>query len=214
MAQAELRLPTKSELSDNRSVSILPEKIDESEIWKNFKNGDEASFIWIYQEYFGKLYNYSMQFNFEEEVVKDHIQELFIYIRKNRERLADVNSIKFYLYKSIRRRLLSGAKRKFSIISIFSSDQNRVFELSIADSAERQIIDQGTEQETKIRLTRSLNKLTPRQREAVQHFYYEGLSYHEIAEVMDLKKVKYARKLIYRAIDSLRKDLQSLKSLF
>ena len=214
MAQAELRLPIKTELSNNQSVSIAPEKIDESVVWKNFKNGDEAAFIWIYQEYFSKLYNYSMQFSLEEEVVKDHIQELFIYIRKNRERLADVNSIKFYLYKSIRRRLLSGAKRKFSIISIFSSDQNKIFELSITESAEHQMINQGTESETKARLSKSLNKLTSRQREAVQHFFYEGLSYHEIAEVMDLKKVKYARKLIYRAIDTLRRDLQSLKSLF
>jgi DNA-directed RNA polymerase specialized sigma24 family protein len=46
----------------------------------------------------------------------------------------------------------------------------------------------------------------------VQHFYYEGHSYQEVAEIMDLKKVKYARKLIYRSVEALRRDLHGLKS--
>jgi RNA polymerase sigma-70 factor (ECF subfamily) len=194
---------------------IVPERVwdsDESAIWKRFKQGDEAAFIWIYKNYFGKLFDYASQFDLDKDLIKDHIQELFIYIRKNRERLADVNSIKFYLIKSIRRRIFSDSKKKFSIVSLFSIDQKKVFEMNISTSTEYNLIDETIQDEIRHRITRALNKLTVRQREAVQHFYYEGHSYQEVAEIMELKKVKYARKLIYRSVEALRKDLHGLKS--
>ncbi|MCK5371360.1 MAG: sigma-70 family RNA polymerase sigma factor, partial [Cyclobacteriaceae bacterium] len=53
---------------------------------------------------------------------------------------------------------------------------------------------------------------TTRQKEAVIYFYYEGMSYQEIADIMGLQKVKSARKLIYRAIEALRKDLLGFKA--
>jgi len=212
MAQIELRQSTEVKLSNNQITPLNFNEIDEARIWKNFKKGNEEAFIWIYQEYFPKLFNYGRQFDLSEDFVKDQIQDLFIYIRKNRERLADVNSIKFYLYKSIRRRLLPGTKRRIFTIPLFSLDQKKVHELQVAESQEHNLINDGMEESIKANLSKSLNKLTARQREAVVHFYYEGLTYQEIADIMDLKKVKYARKLIYRAIDALRKDLYGLKS--
>jgi RNA polymerase sigma-70 factor (ECF subfamily) len=212
MSQNKLRVFTPDKAPEKQTVPIKQQGSDEPGIWKRFKEGDEAAFIWIYQNYFGKLFDYASQFDLDSDLIKDHIQELFIYIRKNRERLADVNSIKFYLIKSIRRRIFSDAKKKFSIVSLFSIDQKKVFEMNISTSTEYNLIDETIQDEIKHRIARALNKLTVRQREAVQHFYYEGHSYQEVAEIMDLKKVKYARKLIYRSVEALRRDLHGLKS--
>jgi RNA polymerase sigma-70 factor (ECF subfamily) len=74
------------------------------------------------------------------------------------------------------------------------------------------MIEHFISEETKIHLAKSIEKLTSRQKEAVLHFYYEGMSYQEIADIMNIRKVKSVRKLIYRAIDSLRKDLKDIKS--
>ncbi|MCG8308048.1 MAG: sigma-70 family RNA polymerase sigma factor [Cytophagales bacterium] len=186
-------------------------RVDEAEIWLRFKNGDEEAFIWIYRNYFEVLYNYARQFNFDTDQIKDQIQELFIYIRNNRVRLSDVKSIKFYLLKSLRRNLLAHKKQKFSFLPLFNSDNKKAFEIEIAESPEVKLINQTLDKEIAERLSRSVNKLTSRQKEAVIHFYYEGMSYREIAEIMDLKKVKYARKLIYRAIDVLRRDLHDIQ---
>jgi RNA polymerase sigma-70 factor (ECF subfamily) len=76
------------------------------------------------------------------------------------------------------------------------------------------LIEKGIQSEVASNLSKSLNKLTPRQREAVMHFFYEGYTYKEVAEMMELKQVKYARKLIYRALESLRKDLPDIKAIF
>ncbi len=188
-------------------------KADESEasIWLRFKQGEEDAFILIYQSTFSKLYNFGMQFGFDADTVKDQIQELFIYIRNNRQRLADVRSVKFYLMKSLRRRLLRSKKSKFNLVSLFLPESQRLHEIEITDTPEMLLINKAFDSEIREKLSNSLNKLTNRQKEAVLHFYYEGLSYKEIADMMELKMVKSARKLIYRAIEVMRKDLKGQK---
>ncbi len=188
-------------------------KINESEIWIKFKNGDEEAFVWIYHNYFAVLYNYARQFNLNSDYVKDHIQDLFIYIRENRHKLSDVNSIKFYLFKSLRRRLLANRKQRFQILSLFGTENKAIFNIQITETPEVRIINQSLDDEKKAWISRSMTRLTARQREAVIYFYYEGMSYQEIAEIMGLKKVKSARKLIYRAIETLRKDIHGYKAI-
>ena len=212
MSLKDLHFQRYNEFKSTSKASNNSQKPNEAEIWSKFKSGDEAAFIWMYRNYFSVLYNFARQFDLDEESVKDQIQELFIYIRNNRERLSDIKSIKFYLFKSLRRRLLSNKKKRYSIISLFTPENNKTFEIGISESPEHQLIDQGLQSEINLRLSKSMNRLTARQREAVLHFYYEGLSYKEIAEIMDLKRVKSARKLVYRAIETLRKDLHELKS--
>lgn len=80
------------------------------------------------------------------------------------------------------------------------------------DSSEVKLINQSLDDEIIERLSNSIDKLTARQKEAVMHFYYEGMSYQEIADIMDFQQVKSVRKLIYRAIDTLRKDLNDVKN--
>ncbi len=187
--------------------------IKESEIWIKFKKGDEEAFVWIYHNYFAILYNYARQFNLDSDYVKDHIQDLFIYIRENRHKLSNVNSIKFYLFKSLRRRLLANKKQRFQFLSLFGADNKTVFEIQITETPEVRLINQSLDDKKKAWILKSMTKLTARQREAVIYFYYEGLSYQEIAEIMGLKKVKSARKLIYRAIDTLRRDIHGFKAI-
>ncbi len=184
----------------------------ESAVWMRFKQGDEDAFISIYQTNFHKLYNFGVQFDFEADYVKDEIQELFIYIRNNRQRLADVNSVRFYLMKSLRRRLIRNKKSKFNLVSLFSNEKKNVQEIGIYETPETVMMHQSLDADIRERLSISLNKLTDRQKEAVIHFYYEGFAYQEIAEMMELKMVKSARKLIYRAIEVMRKDLKGHKN--
>lgn len=203
----------KSTIIDNiPEVYDNTQKISEAKIWLKFKKGDEEAFVWIYKNYFTVLYNFARQFNLDSDLVKDQIQDLFIYIRNNRERLADVNSIKFYLFKSLRRRLLSNNKRKYSFLSLFTSNSKKIFEIEITESPEVKLINQSIDEDIKERLSKSMSKLTTRQKEAVIYFYFEGMSYQEISDIMGIQKVKSARKLIYRAIEALRKDLQGLKT--
>ena len=211
MAQKEAFFLPANLQKETKQVILSTKRTQEAAIWRDFKKGDEAAFIWIYSNYFDALYNYANQFGLDTELIKDQIQELFIYLREHRKQLGDVKNIKYYLYRSLRRRLLKVGRRRFSFTSLFSQEGNSRFDIEYTYSQEVKMIEHLVNEETRIYLSKSIEKLTSRQKEAVLHFYYEGMSYQEIADIMNIRKVKSVRKLIYRAIDSLRKDLKDLK---
>ena len=75
------------------------------------------------------------------------------------------------------------------------------------------LITDQLNQENQRKLLRAFGQLTQRQKEAVYLRFYENASYEEIAAVMSLKEVKYARTLIYRALDVLRASIRNLASV-
>jgi RNA polymerase sigma factor (sigma-70 family) len=190
--------PIKASVKASRFVNCKDE-----DIWNQFKKGDEDAFVYIYNHYFTSLYNYGHHLIKDSEEVKDQIQDLFIYIRAHRSGLGQVKNIRFYLYTSLRRRLL-GKNLQSSFLQLIKGDHELGFEISLESSPEQKWIEGKTDEDRMNQLEAGLNKLTPRQREAILHFYYEGLSYEEIARLMHLNNTKSARKLIYRALDTLK----------
>ena len=83
---------------------------------------------------------------------------------------------------------------------------NRYF--SIEFSQETKIIQLENQEEKSYRIQTALNKLTCRQRQAILLLYEEGMTYKEISEAMDLNEVKSARKVIYRALATLKSVLK------
>ncbi|SMD37283.1 RNA polymerase sigma factor, sigma-70 family [Reichenbachiella faecimaris] len=189
-----------NESSRQEESSIFDSRSD-GEIWREFKNYNESAFIFIYSKYFNVLYQYASQFTHDRELIKDAIQDLFIELRKSRTNLSATNSIKRYLFKSIRRKVLYyKGKRK----TIRLSNEVEGYQFSFVFSHEQKLIERQLSDEKLERLNAALTHLTSRQREAVYHFYYEGLSYTDISEVMDLRNVKSARNLIYKALGELK----------
>jgi len=177
--------------------------MDEIEIWKRFKSGNTEAFIYIYQQYFSTLYKYAFQFSNDEGFIKDQIQDLFIYIRQNQQNLNDVKSVKFYLFSCLRRRILKSKKKQDRIHE--KESFHYFFYINIEDSPEESMIKTQEIKLNNSRLKIALNSLNEKAREAIMYFYYENFSYQEICILMDLKNVKAARKLIYRALNKLNK---------
>jgi RNA polymerase sigma factor (sigma-70 family) len=57
------------------------------------------------------------------------------------------------------------------------------------------------------RIQDTIGKLSDRKKEVILLKFYENLTYAEISEVMELRDPKYARQLVYRSLDELRKNL-------
>src|SRR5262245_24498141 len=93
--------------AEERKVYVFhPEHMDDAALWTAFRMGDEKALVSIFDRFTKLLYNYGYKIVREEDVVKDAIQDLFIELWKNRETLGDTTSIKFYLFKSLRRKLI------------------------------------------------------------------------------------------------------------
>jgi len=187
------------------------ESKSDKEIWRDFKNGDEDAFNYIYRTNTERLFNYGYQYTKNKELVKDCIQNLYIELRNNRKKLPEVNSISAYLYKAIYWQV----KRKVENEKKFISDDGfneSMFGIEL--SSEEKIIDKEVGKEMREHIENILHHLTQKQRKALLLFYKENFTYSEVAEVMGLKSAKSARKLIYRALFAARKDKGNFKELY
>ncbi|EON78534.1 RNA polymerase ECF-type sigma factor [Lunatimonas lonarensis] len=187
------------------TMETFKDKTD-AEIWRAFDGGDEMAFNFIYRVFAPALFRFGSQFTQDQPTVQDCIQNIFIGLRKNRGRLSEVKSIKSYLYKCLQRDLIRELnKRRETKISPDSLDYG-FFEIEA--SFETKLIQDEKEQEQKRTIQLAIGHLTARQRQAILLLYEEGMSYREIAEVMELNEVKSARKIVYRALESLKQFLK------
>jgi len=187
------------------------ENIEHSDLqlWEEFKAGNENAFARIYQINAPKLYSYGLKLVHDKDLVKDCIQDLFIEIWDKKDRLGRVKSIKSYLYKSIRRKILKQA-----------SNQNRLNNISctlesineISQSTEVSLLEKQRLDEDRKALANALNQLNNKQREIIHLKYYARLSYEDIAEVMSLD-IKATYNLMAYTIKILRQNITSLSLL-
>lgn len=180
--------------------------LDDSTLWLSFKKGNDLAFSILYNRYVHKLYNYGMHTCRNKDLVLDCLQELFARLWDRRDRVSDVNCVNYYLFKSFRRLLMNRLTvgRKF-LISL-SDRETRGFDF--VPSKEDSMIEEEWEAERNSKVRKSLHALTKRQREAIFLKFFNQLSYHEVAAIMDLH-VDSVYNLISKAIDILRKKLKA-----
>lgn len=190
----------------NKEVVKIFESKSDLEVWNSFNKGDEMAFNYLYRTYAGVLFQFGCQFSNDQMLVQDSIQNLFISLRKKRGSLSEVSNIKGYLLRSIQREVLRNGKNTSSKMVLDDSQMDSSFQIEL--SPETSFIQRESADQRKIQLQEALKKLTAKQRQAILLFYEEELSYKEIAQVMDFNEVKSARKLIYRALSSLKEFIK------
>lgn len=197
-------LATLLEWSWKPSTATENQNKDEAAIWEAFKKGNESAFIYIYETYFDRLFVYGNQFTPNEDIVKDAIQDLFITLRKSRAGLGKTDSIKFYLYKSLKRLIIKETGQWFNQCEELGSQKT----FDVTFSHEQVLIERQLDKEKTEMLNQAIQSLSARKREAIYYFYYEGMSYQQIQELMEMSHVKSARNLVYKAVDFLREQIK------
>jgi RNA polymerase sigma factor (sigma-70 family) len=120
---------------------------------------------------------------------------------KNKAHLTEVKCVKKYLYISLRRKII----KDFIKENKFRSHQlSENYDFEVVFPYEILLINDQSAHEIQEKLSKSLENLTSRQKEAIFLRFYENMEYEDIAIILSLKDVKYARTLIYRAIDVLK----------
>ena len=79
------------DLTSNDSENLLP----------SLRKGDEKAFLKLYEDYYGKLCVYLLNFTQNKEVIEDVVQDTFIKIWANRKTLLISKSISSYLYRAV-----------------------------------------------------------------------------------------------------------------
>lgn len=173
------------------------------EIWNAFRAGNEQALIFIYENNFDRMYAYGLRIAGDECLVEDAIQEVFIDLRNNRGRINETDSIKFYLFKCLKRKLHREASKWLHKREELEESDSFGFTLS----HEQFLIDKQMHDEELKQLNHAIAKLSPRKKEMIYYFFYEELDYSQIRELMGLENIKSARNLLYKALDFLKKSL-------
>ena len=180
------------------------DEMTDKQLWKTFRNGQDEVLSFIYRTYVDMLFNFGCQLTSDRELVKDSIQDLFINLKRSKGHNTEITSIKSYLFKSLFRLINKGNK---SFRNLLSVNKLKESDFSISIPIETKLIE-GEVITKRINYVKTeLNRLSLKQRQAVIHYFYDGLTYGEIAEIMEMKSGDAVRMLIYRGLDKIKEKV-------
>ncbi|BAV08914.1 RNA polymerase sigma factor, sigma-70 family [Filimonas lacunae] len=176
----------------------------DSLLWRQFLNGDKASFEQIYRLHYRSLYEFGMRKTNDEELVKECMQALFVKLWLNRQGISETANPKYYLITSLKNTIVS-AQTANGRVSHTGDREEDYFQLSFTETDKLAGADEKTKQ-----LIDAMNQLTGRQKEVIYLRFFEEMPYEQIAELMDVS-VKGVYKLNSRALDALKDILDISK---
>ncbi|SEB05899.1 RNA polymerase sigma factor [Pedobacter hartonius] len=177
--------------------------ISPAEHWLLFKNGGADSLEALYNQYSNGLYNYGSKFSPDKDLIKECIQELFVTLWTRRKHIGNPPDVKNYLFKAFR---LSVFKKTAFLQKKQEYLETEDYPFDVTLNIEDAIISAEQNEALKAKLGIAVNQLTNRQKEAIFLKFYEGLSYEEIAAIMDIS-VKATYKIMARSLRFLRENL-------
>jgi len=180
----------------------MPESNQNTELekWDRLRKGEASSLAWLYDRYFKHLYNYGRKISADRKSLEDAIHDLFVDLWRFRQNLSATTSVQFYLYRSLRRRLVRNASGKDFFI------ENGVVHEGLLQSVpceEQDTIERETQDQRINHLKKLLDDLSPRQYEAMILRFYDELSFGEIGVILNVNE-QSARNLVQRGLAQLK----------
>src|SRR6478752_5569328 len=78
---------------------------NDDELWEGLKQGDKELFLALYKKYYHALLFIGLKEIRDSSIVRDSIQQLFLYLWEKRETIGTAKNIKSYLVTSFLRKL-------------------------------------------------------------------------------------------------------------
>lgn len=176
-------------------------------VWYLFIEGDLNAFSTLFKEYYAMLHNYGVKISGNVFLTEDCLQDFFVYLYENRNKIGEVQNVNAYLFVSYRRAVLKALEKErvFTDYNLGTNPLNK-FEFSI----EELTIKQEFTDLRKAIITLILNELSPREREVIYLKYYSGIRIKDIADVMNISYQSVLNTL-QKAFNKLRKASEDQK---
>ena len=163
----------------------------------------------IYNKYVNDLLIYGLYLGFKEETVKDAIHDVFVKITVDSNKMAEISNIKFYLFRSLKNRLLDIHRSQLRYTNMENSDDVPERPFTIQVNVEELMIEKEEQKQIKTEIEKMLKTLTARQREIIYLRYVQEYDYEQIAELLQIS-IHGCRKLVSKAILTLREKYSTL----
>jgi RNA polymerase sigma factor (sigma-70 family) len=186
-----------------------PELSSEWNLWYHFKLGNQHAFEALYRHYFKILNNYGARLTSDSQLLEDAIHDVFIDLWRRKEHLADVENVRFYLFRALRNRVIRNGRN-----NVFENkeDIDGFLDYLVSLSHEQQSIDAESLNDKTQRIQNAIASLSDRQREVINLRFYHALSLDEISILMGLSKQSVSN-LLFKSYAVLRLKLKELSML-
>lgn len=195
---------------NNKEFDIQSQHRD-SALWKEFKDGNHLAFSTLYDHYADILFRYGCSISRDNQMVEDSIQDIFIYLWNNRGTTPDIENVKYYLLKVLRRDLLKKIKKEAASANTLEYHKDEFINRCIISYQED--LNHQNSESIEIRLRELVNLLDGRQREVLYLRLFQGMSYEQIASILEID-IKYTYNIFSKAIHQLKKHLAEGFDLF
>lgn len=163
----------------------------------------------IYNLYVDDMFTYGIYLSFEREIVEDAIHDVFLKLYTDKHILNEVSSVKHYLFKSLKNRLMDLYKLKKKHVVFENINYIEEIPFNIYVNVENLLIEREVQESIRIEIKQMLDSLTNRQREIIYLRYVQEYDYNQISELLKIS-VHGCRKLVSKAILSLREKFGCL----
>ncbi|HNB33925.1 MAG TPA: sigma-70 family RNA polymerase sigma factor [Bacteroidia bacterium] len=177
------------------------EPLEDLQALSLIKSGNKVAFEAFFKKYYPLLFQYGKKLCSDAKALEDLIQDLFVKLWQTGAS-KNIESPKAYLLSSLRYKLYKQYRINQKQSDFPQSNVCTPFELSTEDF----LITQEISQNKIKKIFDAMYKLSDRQKEIVYLKIFKGLSYDEIAPIMNIN-YQASRNLFSQAIKSLRQLL-------
>lgn len=151
--------------------------------------------------YYDALVRFVVPILKDEDASRDTVQEVFTRIWEKREKLQDDTRIKSYLYMAVRNQAIN-VLRKEERVQWVNEEQ----EMEAMAPREESTMKKVEEKDLQSRLQKALDAIPPKCRQVFELSRFEGMSYQQIAEAMEIS-IKTVENQMSKALQIMRKEL-------
>ena len=154
--------------------------IDIYSLFKQIANDNPKAFQLFFDYTYSKLYRYTSYFIEDNELCKDVISDVYLYIWQNRKKMPEVRNYENYLFICVRNVSLNYLKT----INRYQKIRLEDVEMQLSDNYTPE--DSVLNDELKDIIELAINSLPQRCRLIFFMVHEEGLKYKEIAEILSI----------------------------
>ncbi len=168
---------------------------DDEELFRQFQEGSWKAFKILFEAYSEQLYLYAAGFLGDREEARDIVQDAFVYLWENREKITYTGSLYSYLLRSVKNSCIDYKMHE-------KVKEKYIREMEYLQDEAEEVSDNF--EESYKRLQKVIDSLPPKCKEIFVLGCVEGYSYKEVATRLgvSVNTVKTQIKLAYKKVKS------------
>lgn len=175
--------------------------MNERRLILGLKKGDHDSYETLFDLYYAKFVNFADAIIRDRTAAQDIVQEAFIRLYLNRDKLNENKSLENYLYVIVKRLLFNHLRDTKPVVSL-ESESAQVLQTNSWGGQDLVVIAN----ETRNRINDAIDRMPPQRRAVFTMSRHQGLSNKEIAESLQIS-VKTVERHITLALAELRENI-------